>query len=87
MSNPQPFEELDLAIPDMDTQNAEMQVATLLKGLPGVQHVRLIERGAFVRYNPVGINHEQICITLQNAGYRASTFQDSQSGQTGRSSQ
>jgi hypothetical protein len=87
MSQPQPLEELDLAIPDMDNPTAEERVAELLRDLPGVQFVRLIERGAFIRYNPVGIKHEQICTTLQNAGFRASTFQDSESGKTGRSSQ
>lgn len=81
------LEELDLAIPDMDNEAAEAQVGGLLAKLPGVRSVRLVERGAFVRYNPIGITKEQICSLLQNSGFRASTFQDSLSGQTGKSSQ
>jgi hypothetical protein len=87
MSHLGSLEELDLAIPNMDSGNAEREAASLLKGLPGIDHVRLIERGAYVRYNPERIDHKQICAALQNAGYRASTFQDSESGETGRSSQ
>jgi copper chaperone CopZ len=80
-------EELDLAIPDMDSEKAETDVKTSLEALPGIISVRLLERGAFARYNPNVINKDQICIAVRQAGYRASIFQDSKSGQTGRSSQ
>jgi hypothetical protein len=80
-------EELDLAIPDMDTETAEMNVKASLEQLPGMITVRLMERGAFARYNPNVINKDQICIAVRQAGYRASIFQDSKSGQTGLSSQ
>ena len=80
-------EELDLAIPDMDSAKAESDVKASLEQLPGMITVRLIERGAFARYNPNVITKDQICIAVRQAGYRASIFQDSKSGKTGRSSQ
>lgn len=80
-------EELDLAIPDMDSETAELAVKASLEQLPGMINVRLVERGAFARYNPNVINKDQICIAVRQAGYRASIFQDSKSGQTGLSSQ
>lgn len=82
-----PSAELDLAIPDMDNAAAEARVAAALQNLPGVQHVRLVERGAFIRYNPRGISHTELCTAIRRAGFRASTFQDSESGETGVSSQ
>lgn len=80
-------EELDLAIPDMDSETAEVAVKASLENLPGIVTVRLVQRGAFVRYNPSGINKDQICTAIRQAGYRASTFQDSKTGHTGLSSQ
>lgn len=81
------LEELDLAIPDMDTPGAEEQVAKVLKDIPGIGAVLLLERGAFIHYNADAITHEQICDLIRKAGFRASTFQDSESGETGVSSQ
>ena len=81
------LEELDLAIPDMDTEAEELAAKAALEGLPGVVTVRLVQRGAFVRYNPSEINKEQICDVIRHGGFRASTFQDSKSGKTGLSSQ
>ena len=80
-------EELDLAIPDMDTETAELAVKNSLAKLPGIVAVRLVQRGAFVRYNPLGITSSEICEAIRQAGFRASTFQDSKSGKTGLSSQ
>ncbi|HEY3900360.1 MAG TPA: hypothetical protein VGM54_17250 [Chthoniobacter sp.] len=80
-------EELDLAIPDMDSEQAELDVKASLEKLPGMITVRLLERGAFARYNPNVINKDQICVAVRQAGYRASIFQDSKSGKTGLSSQ
>ena len=88
MKTEQPHpEELDLAIPDMDPPTAELAVKASLKRLPGMIAVRLVERGAFARYNPSVINKDQICAAVRQAGYRASIFQDSKTGQTGLSSQ
>ena len=80
-------EELDLAIPDMDSKKAELDVKASLEKLPGMIAVRLMERGAFARYNPNVITKDQICVAVRQAGYRASIFQDSKSGKTGLSSQ
>ena len=80
-------EELDLAIPDMDSEVAENAVKDSLEQLPGIISVRLLERGAFARYNPNVITQDQICLAVRQAGYRASIFQDSKTGRTGRSSQ
>lgn len=82
-----PTEELDLMIPDMDTEGAERQVKEVLERLPGIRFVRLVQRGALVRYNPVGIGPEEITTAIRQSGFRASTFQDSKTGRTGVSSQ
>ena len=83
---PFPTNELDLAIPDMDSENAERQVQDLLQGVPGIEAVRLMERGAWLRHRPETISADQICAVIRNAGFRPSVFQDS-TGRTGRSSQ
>jgi copper chaperone CopZ len=80
-------EELDLAIPDMDSETAELAVKTSLQNLPGIIRVLLVGRGAFAHYDPNAINKDQICSAIRQAGYRASVFQDSKTGQTGLSSQ
>jgi len=80
-------EELDLAIPDMDSESAEKAVQASLQQLPGVLAVRLLERGAFIRYNSDAITPDQLCAGVRQAGFRASVFQDSKSGRTGHSSQ
>ena len=87
MNHPSAVAELDLAIPDMDSTSAEVQVATLLKDVPGSVEARMMERGAFIRYRAESITHDQICDLIRRAGFRASTFQDSESGKTGLSSQ
>ncbi|MDB6155202.1 MAG: hypothetical protein JWL90_3655 [Chthoniobacteraceae bacterium] len=81
------LDELDLMIPDMDSESAEAQVKGILEKLPGIQGVRLVQRGAFIRYDAQTMNHEQICAMIRQAGFRASTFQDSKTGKTGISSQ
>ncbi len=78
--------ELDLAIPDMDSATAEERVKAALEGLPGIEAVRIVERGAWLRHRPATIGADQICAAIRHAGYRPSIFQDS-SGRTGRSSQ
>jgi hypothetical protein len=87
MSHDTATEELDLAIPDMEGAAAQAQVSDLLRDVPGIVEMRVIERGAFVRYRPSAIDHNQICALIRKAGFRASTFQDSASGKTGISSQ
>jgi hypothetical protein len=80
-------EDLDLAIPDMNTEQEQRRGSQALASLPGIVSVRMTERGAFVRYRPFAITKEQISTALRQAGFRASVFQDSESGQSGRSSQ
>ncbi len=87
MSKDLPTQELDLAIPDMDTQAAESEVAAVLKNLPGVIQVRLFSRGAFIRYREGATSPAMLCESIHRAGFRASVFQDSATGKTGRSSQ
>jgi hypothetical protein len=77
--------ELDLAIPDMDSRQAEERVRGILTDLPGIESVRLIERGAYIRHRSA-ITPRQICEAIRNGGYRASIFQDD-AGHLGRSSQ
>ena len=81
------MEELNLMIPDMDSEGAEKQVKEVLERLPGIKYVRLVQRGALVRYNPGSIGPDEICTAIRQSGFRASTFQDSKSGRTGVSSQ
>ena len=80
-------EELDLAIPDMDSEAARAAVKACLQKLPGIIRVLLVGRGAFASYDPNAINKDQVCAAVRQAGYRASVFQDSKTGQTGLSSQ
>jgi len=79
--------ELDLAIPDMNDEDDEKRVSALLKGIKGIQFVRILPRGAFIRYHPDAIAGDAIVAALHHAGLRASTFQDSKTGKTGKSSQ
>lgn len=74
-------------IPDMDTEGTEEQVKAVLEQLPGIRAVRLVQRGAWVRYNAKGISPDEICTAIRQSGFRASVFQDSLTGRTGVSSQ
>jgi hypothetical protein len=86
MSAPLSSNELDLAIPDMDSQVTEQKVQAVLEGIKGIESVRLIERGAWLRHHPDVITADQICQAIRHAGFRVSIFQDS-TGRTGLSSQ
>lgn len=77
--------EVDLAIPDMNSLEAEQAVQAALTGVPGIEAVRLVERGAWIRHRDT-ITPAEICEVVRRAGYRASIFQDS-TGRLGRSSQ
>jgi hypothetical protein len=82
-----PAEELDLMIHDMDSAETEGHVQRVLQRLPGIRAVRIVERGAWIKYNPLGIGPEEICTAIRQSGFRASIFQDSLTGKTGVSSQ
>jgi hypothetical protein len=86
MKNPLHKAQLDLSIANMDSPAGESSVRQILSFLPGVRSARLVERGAWVEYAPSVISPEQICSTLSHAGFRASLFQDSESGRAGSSS-
>lgn len=75
--------ELDLAIPDMLVEADEIKASDILRHLPGVDAVRVVQRGAWVNYRPDVISKDEICHALRSAGLRAGVFQDSLSGQTG----
>ena len=79
-------EEVDLAIPNMHSGADESRAGQILKGLPGVTGVRLVQRGAWVSYHPQTITHSRICEALRRFGFRATTFQDSATGETGLTS-
>ena len=73
-SSATPTEELDLMIPDMDTETAENQVKKVLERLPGIRYVRLVQRGALVRDKPASIGPDEIRTAIRQSGFRASTF-------------
>ena len=74
-------------IHDMHTPAAEEAVKAVLEKLPAIQAVRLVEGGAWIRYNPIGISKGEIITAIRQSGFRASNFQDSATGDTGVSSQ
>lgn len=78
--------ELDLAILNMDTHDMEHRARAVLQKLPGIHNARLVERGAWIDYNPLGITKEEISKALEQSGLRVGIFQDSKSGRTGHSS-
>jgi hypothetical protein len=83
---PDHLEELDLSVPDMRFPEEERQVEALLRGLPGVTSILIVQSGVWIAYRPTTITPAQILASLHAAGFRASTFQDSESGRTGSSS-
>lgn len=80
------LEELDLAIPNMDTEELEIRAGEVLRGLRGVHAVQLIERGALISYRGDVIALDEMVGALRQSGFRASVFQDSKTGRTGKSS-
>jgi len=79
-------DEVDLAIPNMHSRDEEVRAGQILRALPGVTGVRLVQRGAWVAYRAATISHERICLALRHAGFRVNTFQDSATGFVGSSS-
>jgi len=76
-------EELDLAIPSMETEEAKKGVARALDGIAGILSVRSLERGVFIRYNPDAITKDQVCDIFHKAGLRPGVFQDSKTERAG----
>lgn len=78
--------ELDLSIPGLHVEAEEQRAGTILKNLRGIDSVRFVARGAWISYNASTITKEEICAALRHAGFHASVFQDSKSGEMGSSS-
>ncbi len=81
------MEELDLIVLNMDLQADEERAKSLLRKLHGVEAARIIQEGVWIRYNPAQLKKEKVLKVLQEAGFKASLFQDSLSGETGDVSQ
>jgi hypothetical protein len=74
--NPQPepdrhvkFEEIEVAINDVDSLQSEELLRSALKLLPGIRAVRIARGGAMISYNPIGINVAQIRGAIERAGF------------------
>ncbi|GAT34815.1 hypothetical protein DB345_04565 [Spartobacteria bacterium LR76] len=80
------FDELDLMIPELHDPEQEARAGAALRGISGIESVRFVTGGALVTYRADSVSKDEICHTLRQAGFRASTFQDSFSGATGVSS-
>ncbi len=79
------LEELDLSVPDLDIQADEEKAGAVLNKLHGVSAVRILEHGIWLSYHPAQITKEAVLTALAQAGFHATTFQDSASGETGSS--
>jgi hypothetical protein len=81
------LEELDLMIDNMETAAQETEVKKILDGLPGVRAGRVVQGGAWVSYRADTITMAEICAALQQSGYQAGVFQNSNPPVTGTSSE
>ena len=80
-------EELDLVIPDMEGQEMEEQVQSVLSRIPGVRSALIIPEGALIHYEPDLVTKEILCKALADAGIKTDLFQDSLSGEAHNVSQ
>jgi hypothetical protein len=76
--------ELDVAIANMDTEAQEERAAEVVRRIPGVEAARLIPGGIWMRYRPKDVDEKRIMHALADEGFRATLFQDSATGKTGR---
>jgi hypothetical protein len=76
--------ELDLAIANMDTEILEQRASEVVRGIPGVEAARLIPGGIWMRYRPGDVDEKGILGALHDEGFRATLFQDSATGKTGK---
>ncbi len=74
-------------IDNMETASQEMEVKKILDGLRGVRAGRVVQGGAWVSYHADTITMEKICAALQQAGYQAGVFQNSDPPVTGTSAE
>lgn len=81
------LEELDLVIPDMEGQQMEERVKSVLSRIAGVQSALIIPEGALIHYEPDRVTKESLCKALNDAGIKTNLFQDSLSGEAHNVSQ
>lgn len=82
MSTPSPSaephaEELDLVIQGMQGQPDEQRLGKVLDQIAGVQAARIIQEGAWIRYEPSRVTKNAICDAVRQAGFKVTLFQDS----------
>ncbi len=80
------YEEIDISIPNMDSPELEKIARGVLENRRGIYAVRIIERGAWIEYEPTAISREHVYGLLRDAGFEVEMFQESQTGATGVSS-
>ena len=78
------FEELEIAINDLDSAPAEQNVKAALSDLPGIRSVRLVRGGAQISYNPLGISKEAIRDAITRAGFTIDGIESSTGNAPGR---
>ena len=78
------YSELDLAVQNLDGSDQEKTAAAVLRSLPGVGAVRILERGIWLKYRPGVVAKEGVLAALREAGFDARLFQDGASGAEGR---
>ena len=81
------LEELDLVIPDMEGQEMEERVKTVLSRIRGVRSALIIPEGALIHYEPDLVTKEILSKALAKAGFKTDLFQDSLSGEAHNVSQ
>lgn len=69
------YMELELAIDDLDTEEAEETVRNTLKNLRGIHGARIVRGGVHVIYNPLGITPEEIMDEVRRLGFTVDTWQ------------
>jgi hypothetical protein len=78
------YSELDLAVQNLDGADQEKAAAAVLRGLPGIGAVRIVQRGVWLKYQPGIVAKEGVLAALREAGFDARLFQDGVSGAAGR---
>jgi hypothetical protein len=71
------FQELEVAINDLDSVVAEQNVKAALADLPGIRSVRLVRGGAQITFNPLGISQETISDAITRAGFKIDGIESS----------
>ena len=69
-------EELDLAVPDMRTDEDVRRASVALAMHNGIVGVRSVKGEMFVRYRPAVIPEGDVAEALENAGFRPSVMQE-----------